>query len=153
MSALAAKALRSLLPAGMSDAPPGGFSTLADLEAAASRRATPEAWNYVQAGAIGEDAMRANRAAFGRRTLRPRALVDVSSLDLRTQLLDDPVAVPFYVCPMARQALLHPDGEVATARAAGAAAVLSVQSTLSSRTPPGSKRRTTWHSAVFSVSA
>ncbi|HTT72737.1 MAG TPA: alpha-hydroxy acid oxidase [Thermoplasmata archaeon] len=117
----------------MADGPGAGFVTLAELEQVAARRATPDAWSYVESGAVGEDAARANRDAFRRRTLRPRVLVDVSVLDLRTRLLDAPVAVPFYVCPMARQGLFHPDAELATARAAAGAGALAVQSTLSTR--------------------
>jgi 4-hydroxymandelate oxidase len=112
-------------------APP--FSTLGELERAAAKVADPDAWAYVQSGAVEEDAMRANRDAFRRRTLRPRALIDVTSLDLTTTLLDEQVSAPFFVCPMARHGLLHPDGELATARAASASNVLAVFSTLSTR--------------------
>jgi len=109
------------------------FSTLGELEAAASRVLPEDAWAYVQSGAAEEDAMRANRDAFRRRTLRPRALIDVTHLDLTTTLLDTPVSAPFFVCPMARHGLMHPDGELATARAASAADLLAVFSTLSTR--------------------
>ncbi len=109
------------------------FSTLGELERAAARVVPEDAWAYVQSGAGDEDAMRANRDAFRRRTLRPRALIDVTHLDLTTTLLDERVSAPFFICPMARHGLLHPEGEAATARAASDARVLSVFSTLSTR--------------------
>ncbi len=117
----------------MSDASPVPFSTLGGLESEAAKVVSADAWAYLQSGAAEEDAMRANRDAFRRRTLRPRALIDVTHLDLTTKLLDETVSAPFFVCPMARQGLLHPDGELATARAAAAANVLAVFSTLSTR--------------------
>lgn len=117
----------------MTDPSTPTFSTLGDLEEAAAKAIPADVWTYVGAGAAEEDAMRANRDAFRRRTLRPRALVDVTTLDLTTTFLDQKVNAPFFVCPMARQGLLHPDGEVATARAAGAAQVLAVFGTLSTR--------------------
>ncbi len=117
----------------MTDKPPGGFFTLSDLEAAASKKVTGPAWAYVQGGAGEEQTMKANREAFNRRTLRPRVLVDVETLDLSTTILHEKVSAPFYISPTAYQGLLHPDGELATARAASAANVLAVYSTISSR--------------------
>ncbi len=117
----------------MTDEPPGGFLTLSDLEAAASKMVVGPAWAYVQGGAGEEQTMKANREAFQRRTLRPRALVNVETLDLTTTLLQEKVSAPFYLSPTAYQGLLHPDGELATARAASSANVLAVFSTISSR--------------------
>jgi 4-hydroxymandelate oxidase len=122
-----------------------GFRTLGDLEASARRIVEAETWTYVASGAGGEDALRANRDAFRRRTLRPRVLTDVSKLDLTTTLLDQKVSAPMFVCPMARHGLLHAEGELATARASGRAGVASAYSTLSTRpmeeiagaSPPG----------------
>ncbi len=117
----------------MTDEPPGGFLTLSDLEAAASKKATGPAWAYVQGGAGEEQTMKANREAFQRRTLRPRVLVNVETLDLTTTLLQEKFSAPFYISPTAYQGLLHPDAELATARAASAANVLAIFSTISSR--------------------
>ncbi len=107
--------------------------TLGDLESAAERTLSPEVWAYVSSGASEEDALRGNRDAFRRRTLRPRQLTDVTSIDTTTRILDEPVAAPFFVSPVARQGLVHPDGEVAVARAAAARRILGVYSTLSTR--------------------
>ncbi|HKT05781.1 MAG TPA: alpha-hydroxy acid oxidase, partial [Rugosimonospora sp.] len=74
-----------------------------------------------------------NRAALARRALRPRFLVDVSTCDLSGTLLGARLAAPLGVAPMAYHRLVHPDGEVATARAAGAAGALLVVSPFASR--------------------
>jgi isopentenyl diphosphate isomerase/L-lactate dehydrogenase-like FMN-dependent dehydrogenase len=71
-------------------------------------------------------------AAFRRRRLRPRVLVDVSTADLSTTLLGTPVSLPVALGPVAYQLMAHPDGEAATARAAAAADVLMILSTFAS---------------------
>lgn len=74
-------------------------------------------WGYLQGGAGAERTLRANRAAYDRVALRPRFLVDVSAVSLRTSVLGAEWAVPFGVAPMAYHRLAHPDGEVASAAA------------------------------------
>ena len=116
----------------MTAKPATGFSTLSDLEQAASRKASKSAWGYIQGGAGEEWTMRANRDAFHRRTLRPRVLVNVEDLEFGTTLLGTKVSAPFYVSPTASHGLLHRDAEAATARAAGKEDILASFSTLSS---------------------
>ncbi len=111
--------------------PSGGFLTLSDLEEAASKKVSAPAWAYVQGGAGEERTLRANREAFLRRTLRPRVLVDVTSLDLTATILNEKVSVPFYISAAASQGILHPDAEAGTARAASEANILAMFSTLS----------------------
>ncbi len=83
-------------------------------------------------GAGEEHTLRANRDSFSRQILRPRALAGLTSVDLSTTILGTRVDVPFFVCPMAYQASVHSDGELATARAAAGAGALAIFSTLSS---------------------
>ncbi len=109
-----------------------GFRTLSELERIAEERTPAAIWDYIQGGAGEERTVAANREAFRRRTLRPRVLVDVSTLDPTTMILGDPVRVPFYVAPTAYQGQIHPEGEPAVARAAAGAGTLSMFSTLSS---------------------
>jgi 4-hydroxymandelate oxidase len=110
----------------------GGFQTLTDLESAAAKKAKPTAWAYVQGGAGEERTMKANLESFQRRTFRPQVLEEFDTVDLGTTMVGEKVSAPFYVCPMAYQGLLHRDGEAATARAASAADVQGVFSTVSS---------------------
>ncbi len=106
---------------------------LADFETLAREAMDPAAFDYVAGGSWDEVSLRDNVAAWQRRRLRPRVLVDVSRVDPSTTLLGQPVALPLAIAPMAVHGIAHPDGEVATARAAGAAGVPYIHSTSSSR--------------------
>jgi len=107
--------------------------SVADLERLAEQRMTPEAWDYVSGGAEDELTLADNVAAFRRRRFLPRVLVGGGATDTRTTLLGREVALPIGIAPVAAQALAHPDGELATARAAAGAAALFCLSTVSSR--------------------
>ena len=75
-----------------------------------------------------------NEAAFGRRRLRPRVLVDVSAVRTATTVLGAPVAAPVMVGPMGLQRAVHADGELAMAQGtarAGSLLVVAVNSTTS----------------------
>ncbi len=76
---------------------------------------------YFAGGAGDERTLRENVAAWGRRRLRPRVLVDVGEVSTATTVLGTPVASPVLVAPTALQRMAHPDGEPAMARAAAAA--------------------------------
>ena len=109
----------------------GRFPTLSDLEAAAAQKLPPSAWAYVQGGAGEERTLRANREAFQRMTLQPRAFEGRGEIDLRVRLLGRSVSAPFFIAPMAYQGTIHPEGESGVARAAAEAGILAVFSTLS----------------------
>jgi 4-hydroxymandelate oxidase len=111
-----------------------GPANVADYEALAERRLSPLAWAYYSTGSDGEVTLRENVAAFARLRLRPHTLVDVSAIDLTTTLLGMPVGMPIGVAPTAGHCLAHPDGECATARAAGDAGTLMVVATEATRT-------------------
>lgn len=101
------------------------------LEAAARARLPQMVYDYYAGGADDDLTLADNRAAWDRHALLPRVLVDVSVRELATTVLGRPVAVPFAVAPMAYQGLAHPDGERATARAAGAIGAPMILSTFS----------------------
>lgn len=107
---------------------------VADYLDAAAAKVDPGVWCYFEGGAGDEVTLRANVAAYGRWRFRPRMLVDVSEVSTATTLLGTPVASPLGVAPFAMQRLIDPEGEVATARAAGAAGVLMCVSTLTTST-------------------
>ncbi|MCB9702473.1 MAG: alpha-hydroxy-acid oxidizing protein [Myxococcales bacterium] len=102
-----------------------------DLEAQAKARIDRAAWDYYASGADDQVTLRANRAAFERLALHYRVLVDVAQRRLDTEVLGQRVAMPLLVAPTAFQRMAHPDGELATARAAGAAGTVMILSTLS----------------------
>jgi 4-hydroxymandelate oxidase len=101
-----------------------------EFEDLARERLTPTAYDYIAGGAAGEATVRANREAFERWRFVPRALVDVSRLETRVDLLGRTVAFPVLVAPTAFHQLAHPEGEAATARAAASAGTLMVVSTI-----------------------
>jgi isopentenyl diphosphate isomerase/L-lactate dehydrogenase-like FMN-dependent dehydrogenase len=105
---------------------------LDDFEAAAGERLAAAARDYVQGGAADEVTLRENRQAFNRFKLLPRVLCDVSTVDLGIELFAERLSLPVLVAPTAFQALAHPEGELATARAAAAAGTVMVVSTMSS---------------------
>ncbi|MEM9492242.1 MAG: alpha-hydroxy acid oxidase [Myxococcota bacterium] len=104
---------------------------LADVEQLARGQMTATAWDYYASGAEDEITLRGNRAAFERLPLHYRVLVDVSERDLRTRILGQDVAMPVLVAPSAFHQLAHPDGELATVRAAGRAGTVMILSTMS----------------------
>jgi isopentenyl diphosphate isomerase/L-lactate dehydrogenase-like FMN-dependent dehydrogenase len=108
---------------------------VADFEREAERRLEPGPFGYFAGGAADETTLRENVAAFDRRQLRPRMLVDVSDVSTQTIVLGRDVSMPLLVAPTAFQRLAHADGELATARAAAAAGTVMCLSTLSSVTP------------------
>lgn len=105
--------------------------SLLDFEAIARENLTPEAYDYYAGGAQDEVTLRGNRSAFDRISLAYRVLVDVSHRDLTTTVLDQTVSMPVLVAPTAFHRLATPEGELATARAAGAAGTVMILSTLS----------------------
>ncbi len=104
-----------------------------DYEALAQARMAPPFWDFYQGGSDDEITLRACRTAFEHRRLRPRVLVDVSTIDTRTTVLGTPTSTPIIVAPMALHCLAHPEGECATAQGAGMAKTLMVASTTSTR--------------------
>ncbi|GGM85758.1 alpha-hydroxy acid oxidase [Streptomyces fuscichromogenes] len=103
-------------------------------EAAAKERLPGPVWDFFAGGSGTESMLTAGRDALDRIRLRPRCLVDVSRCDPGTELLGARLAAPLGIAPMAYHRLAHPEGEVATARAAGDAGALLTVSMFASRT-------------------
>lgn len=88
------------------------------LRAAARRRLPRAVFDYVDGGAEEELALGTNRAAYRRYELRPRVLVDVSKPDTSTTLFGHDLPVPLGLAPTGYTRMMHPEGELAVARAA-----------------------------------
>jgi 4-hydroxymandelate oxidase len=101
-----------------------------ELEALARERLPRPVYDYYAGGAEDERTLAANRLAFQRFSLRRRVLVDVSRVDTSLELLGERLPHPILLAPTAFQRLAHPDGELATVRAASAAGAVYVASTL-----------------------
>lgn len=103
-----------------------------DLEAAARARLPSAHFGYLASGTDGDRTVQANRDAFDRWFLRPRRLVDVTSVDTSVELLGVRWPTPIVLAPVGSQRAFHPEGELATARAARAANCLQILSTVTS---------------------
>ncbi|MFG3387135.1 alpha-hydroxy acid oxidase [Streptomyces rochei] len=108
--------------------------TLDDFARLARRRLPPEVWDFIAGGAGRERTLAANEAVFDAVRLRPRALPGVDEPDTSVELLGARWAAPVGIAPVAYHELAHPDGEPATAAAAGALGLPLVVSTFASRT-------------------
>ncbi|KAE8148605.1 FMN-dependent dehydrogenase family protein [Aspergillus avenaceus] len=88
--------------------------TIQDLELEARKRLTD-----VVGGTTHPDcSLRDNELAYSRYKLRPRVLRDVDGVDASTTIFGTKVSFPFGFAPAAAHRLAHPDGELATSRAA-----------------------------------
>ena len=93
------------------------------LEKAARRALSAEAFAYLAGGAGSESTMRANRAAFERWRIVPRMLRDVSRRDTSIELFGRRLPSPVLLSPVGVMELFHRDADLAVARAAAALGV------------------------------
>jgi isopentenyl diphosphate isomerase/L-lactate dehydrogenase-like FMN-dependent dehydrogenase len=105
---------------------------MAELARTAQRSVEPSAAAYVFGGAGSEDTIRASEEAFRRWRIVPRMLRDVSARDLSTTVLGTEMPAPVALAPVGSQTIVHPDGELAVARAAAAVGLPMALSTVSS---------------------
>ena len=122
--------------AGMSAGTEPIFTTnLSDLEAAADEVLSEAARRHLLAWAGGAAAVRANARALPAWRIVPRMFIDRDERDLSTTVLGVTMPAPVILGPVGRQALAHPDGEIATARAAAGLDLTYVHSSRASRSP------------------
>ena len=108
---------------------------VADYERRAAELLPPGPHAYFAAGAGDEWTLRENVSAYRRWTLRPRILRDVERVATTRTVLGHELAAPILVAPMAYQRHAHPDGEVATARAAAEFGTIMTLSTMATCAP------------------
>lgn len=125
---------REIYALGLGGETPSIPVAVAELERLAAAAMDERAANYVFAGAGSEDTMDANREAFRRRRIVPRMLRDVAARDLSTTLLGTAMPAPLMLAPIGVQKVVHPEGELATARAAAGLGVPMIASTASAFT-------------------
>jgi len=102
-----------------------------ELRPIARRRLPRVVFDYLDGGAEGEITLRENCRAFEEVTFRPRQAVPVRDCDSRVRVLGFDLSFPALLAPVGYSRLLHPDGEVAAARVAGAAGTAYILSTIS----------------------
>ena len=107
----------------------GRYLTVDDFEPVARELLAPDVYDFYAGGAGDEWTLVENRRAFGDWVIRPRVLTGAYPPDPSTEILGTRVASPILVAPWAYQRMAHPDGEVATARAAARAGTIMTVST------------------------
>jgi L-lactate dehydrogenase (cytochrome) len=104
---------------------------ITDLRRMARKRLPNLVFDYLDGGAEDEITLRANCSAFESLTFRPRSAVALGSCDLRTNVLGHELSFPAMLAPVGYSRMMHRDGEVAAAAAAGAAGTGYILSTIS----------------------
>lgn len=105
---------------------------LEDWVARAAETLGRNQFDWIEGGAGEEWTLKANRDAFERWRLRPRMLAGNAERDLSVEVLGTRSPAPFLVAPIGGQTVVHPEGELATARAAAATRVPLIVSTAAS---------------------
>jgi 4-hydroxymandelate oxidase len=126
---------------------------LFDFEGLARQRIPHPAYEYIAGGAADEITVRWNREAFDALAIRPRVLVDIERIDTSVELFGQRLPFPVLLAPTAFHRLVHPDGEVETARGASAGEALFVVSSLSTRRVEDISRAMTqpWYFQLFDI--
>ena len=105
-----------------------------ELERDAYAMLPRSARGYIQGGAGLWETMRANREAFDQWRIVPRMLRDVSERTLERTVLGTKMAAPVLMAPIGVQTVAHPEGELASARAAAQVGVPLIASTAAAHT-------------------
>jgi L-lactate dehydrogenase (cytochrome) len=106
-------------------------ATVADYRELARRRLPRQLFDYVDGGAYEERTMRANRTDLDAVLLRQRVMRDVSRRDQRVQVLGQDLALPVILAPVGLGGMMARRAEVQAARAAYAAGIPFIESTVS----------------------
>src|SRR5712672_1146855 len=101
-----------------------------DFEPVCRANVPPAHFGYMASGIDDEATLRANREGFAKFQLRPRRLVDVSKVDMSTEILGVKYDSPIVIAPIGGQQSFHEEGEVAVARAARQGNHLQILSTV-----------------------
>ncbi len=104
---------------GLGGAKPEIPTSFTGLERAAEAKMTPEAWAYTAGSAGLESAAEANRAAFARFPIAPRMLAAARERDLGCEMFGARAAAPIFSSPIGVLEMMHPDADIAVARAMG----------------------------------
>src|SRR5664280_825813 len=101
---------------------------VADMRKIAKRRLPRMVFDYLDGAALDEVTLRENAADLEHLRLRQRVLQDVSQSHLETDVLGQRVALPIMISPMGALTLVHPDADLALARAAVRAGTIFIHS-------------------------
>jgi isopentenyl diphosphate isomerase/L-lactate dehydrogenase-like FMN-dependent dehydrogenase len=102
-----------------------------DFERVAQKNLPPAHWGYLATGINDDGTLKANRSGFAKYQIRARRMIDVSKIDMTTQLFGKAWPTPIAIAPIGSQRAFHPEGELATAKAARARDTLLIYSMMS----------------------
>lgn len=130
---MAAELHESTVPTLATSADPAGpapsaadFATLDDVYAAALATLTPAGRDFLEGGAGEERTLRANRAAFAHWDFVPKVMSGIPRPRTSTTFLGLPLDLPVLTAPFGVDALFHPDGHLAVARADARMGAISI---------------------------
>lgn len=103
-----------------------------DFERVARARLPIAHYGYLATGVDGDATLHANTAGYANYVLRVRRMMDLSRIDMSVNLLGTTWDSPIILDPVGSQRAFHPDGELASARAAKAKNHLQILSTVAS---------------------
>jgi isopentenyl diphosphate isomerase/L-lactate dehydrogenase-like FMN-dependent dehydrogenase len=101
-----------------------------DFEPVARAKLSAAHYAWMSGGGDDGSTVLANREGFEQYQIRSRRLVDVSKLDTGVRLLGSAWETPIFLCPVSGHRMYHPEGELATSRAARAKKHLQMLSTM-----------------------
>ncbi len=102
-----------------------------DLRLMAQRRVPRSVFDYLDGGAESEGTLAENCRVFRDILFRPRGAVAITNCDLSTRVVGQEFSLPFILAPVGYSRLMHPEGEVAAASAAGEVGTGYILSTIS----------------------
>src|SRR4051794_19286626 len=116
-----------------------------DFEPVMKKNVPPAHFGYMATGVDDEVTLRANREAFTKFQLRPRRLVDVTRIDMSTEIFGAKFDSPIVIAPSGSNRAFHADAEIAVAKAAklgnhlqmlSTVATTSIEDTIAARGAP-----------------
>ena len=105
-----------------------------DFEKYAKRKLPANIYDYYAAGAGDEWTLARNLESFKKILILPRVLKNISLPTTQINLLGKEFTSPILIAPTAFQQAAHPEGEIATAKAAANAGIGMIVSTMSTTT-------------------
>ncbi len=118
--------------AGQAILSPADAIDIFDLQATAQQNIPAAHWGYLATGVNDDSTLHANRTAFEKYFVRTRRMVDVSNIDTSVEILGKRWPTPIVLAPVGSQKAFHPEGEIASARAAKSLDHLQLLSTVTS---------------------
>ena len=103
----------------MEHKPSAEFGCAQQVLEAGRKAVSKVTWDYINGAAGSETTLRRNRYALDSYAFLPRVLRDVSKVDISTSVIGHKLRMPVLLAPMGSMQLMHAQGAVASAKAAG----------------------------------